>query len=268
VPRDLPGRYDRHEQPEHGSSGGLADRLDQLPASHPSSPCYRGADAGAAQPGAAELPTAGSGPTAGRGRDGQREGSRVDPPGISDRGERYADGARPADWQPRGPADETSASAGLELAEPWLPAGDRPEWQEPLARGEVDRVGPGVVDERAIRFQPQERRIADYLASEGRAVVAIHDDYGREGRRLDAAVDDLWTEFKSLDPGASNTTVKAALTSAKGQARHAVIDGRGSGLDGAEAERGLRRFLGTPHAGSVAAIRVIGDHFDLDWKRG
>src|SRR5258708_23268265 len=79
VPRDLPGRYDRHEQPEHGSSGGLADRLGQLPASHPSSPGYRGADAGATQPGAAELPTAGSGLAAGRGRDGQRAGSRDDP---------------------------------------------------------------------------------------------------------------------------------------------------------------------------------------------
>jgi hypothetical protein len=35
---------------------------------------------------------------------------------------------------------------------------------------------------------------------------------------------------QSLDPGASDRTVKAALNSAKGQARHAVIDARGSGL--------------------------------------
>jgi hypothetical protein len=223
---------------------------------------------GAAQPDAAELPSAGSGPLSGRGRDGQRACGRDDAAAISGRGERYADSAHPAEWQPRGPADETSASAGLELAEPWLPAAARPEWQEPLARGEVDRAGPGVVDERASRFQPQERRIADHLASEGHAVVAIHDGYGRQGRRPDAAVDGVWTEFKTLDPGASNTTVKAALIGAEGQARHAVIDGRGSGLDRAEAERGLRRFLGTPHAGSVAAIRVIGDDFDLDWKRG
>jgi len=187
---------------------------------------------------------------------------------MSDRAERYADSANPADWQPRGPAVEPSAIAGLELAEPWLPPAARPEWQEPLARGEVDRVAPGIVDERASRFQPQERRIADYLANEGHAVVAIHDGYGRQGRKPDAAVDGVWTEFKSLDPGASNTTVKDALSSAEGQARHAVVDGRGSGLDRAEAERGLRRFLGTPHASSVAAIRIIGDDFDLDWKRG
>jgi Contact-dependent growth inhibition CdiA C-terminal domain len=124
------------------------------------------------------------------------------------------------------------------------------------------------VDERASRFQPQERRIANYLASEGHAVVAVHDGYGRQGRKPDAAVDGVLTEFKSLDPGASNKTVKAALGSAEGQARHAVVDGRGSGLDRAEAERGLRRFLGTAHGDSVAAIRVIGDDFDLNWKRG
>lgn len=155
-----------------------------------------------------------------------------------------------------------------ELAGRWRAAAERPEWQGPLARGEVDRVGPGVVDERASRFAPPERRLADYLAGEGRAVAAIHDGFGREGRRPDAAVDGVETEFKSLDPGASNTTVKAALTSAKGQARHAVVDARGAGLDSKEAERGLRRFLGTPHATSMAAIRIIGDDFDLDWKRG
>jgi hypothetical protein len=62
--------------------------------------------------------------------------------------------------------------------------------------------------------------------------------------------------------------VKAALTSAKGQAGQAVIDGCGSGLDREEADRGMRRFLGTPHAGRMDAIRIIGDDYDLNWERG
>jgi hypothetical protein len=132
----------------------------------------------------------------------------------------------------------------------------------------VEQVGPGIVDERASQFSPRERRIADLLAGEGHAVVAVHDGYGRQGRRPDAAVDGVWTEFKSLDPGASDTTVKAALTSAKGQARHAVVDGRGSGLPRDEADRGLRRFLGTPYGYQLEGIRVIGDDYDLNWKRG
>lgn len=148
------------------------------------------------------------------------------------------------------------------------PGAGSPERREPPARAQLERVGPGVVDERASRFQPRERRLADYLAGEGRSVVAIHDGHGRGGRKPDAAVDSVWTEFKSLDPGASDRTVKAALTSAKGQARHAVIDARESGLDRAEADQGMRRFLGTPYANRLDAIRIVGADFDLNWKRG
>lgn len=80
----------------------------------------------------------------------------------------------------------------------------------------------------ASKFQPRERRLADYLTSDGRAIVAVHDGYGREGRKPDAAVDVIQTEFNSLDRGATDRTVKAALTSGKGQAREVVIDGRDS----------------------------------------
>jgi hypothetical protein len=147
------------------------------------------------------------------------------------------------------------------------PAAERPEWQEPLARGEVDKVGSGLVDERASRFSPAERRVADLLAGEGAAVIAVHDGYGREGRKPDALVDDTKTEFKSLDPGAGNTTVKAALTDAKGQAADAVVDARGSGLGRDEAELGMRRFLGTPHGDRLDTIRIVGDDYDIKWRK-
>jgi hypothetical protein len=147
-------------------------------------------------------------------------------------------------------------------------AARRPDWPQAPAQGQVERVGPGLVDERASQFSPRERRVANLLAGEGRAVVALHDGYGKHGRRPDAAVDGVWTEFKSLDPDASDKTVKAALTSAKGQARQAVVDGRHSGLSRDEADRGMRRFLGTPHAHQLEAIRILGDDYDLNWKRG
>lgn len=146
-------------------------------------------------------------------------------------------------------------------------AADYLRHREQLTPGQVERVGRGVVDERACRFQPRERRLADHLAGEGRTVVAVHDGYGREGRRPDAAVDGVEKEFKSLDAGASNRTVKAALTSAKGQARAAVIDGRDSGLERPDADLGVRRFLGSPYGDRLDAIRVVGDGYDLTWKR-
>jgi hypothetical protein len=169
----------------------------------------------------------------------------------------------------REPGFETRPD-GVRAAQPdrFMPASERPEWREPLARGEVERVGLGIVDERASKFQPRERRLADHLARGGHAVVAIHDGYGREGRRPDAAVNGVPTEFKCLDPGASDRTVKAALTSAKGQAREVVIDGRDSGLTSDDAGRGVRRFLGAPYADGLKAIRIIGDDYELEWKRG
>lgn len=147
------------------------------------------------------------------------------------------------------------------------PATERIEWETPLRRGEVDRYGPGVIDERAKKFSPAEHRIAEHLASMGPAVVSVSEGYGIYGRTADARVNDVPVEFKSLDPGASDRTVKAALNSAKGQARYAVVDARGSGLTEDQAHRGIRRFSGTPHGNRLDAVLVIGDNYNIDWKR-
>jgi Contact-dependent growth inhibition CdiA C-terminal domain len=147
------------------------------------------------------------------------------------------------------------------------PAVERVEWQTALMQAAVDRNGRGVIDERAKRFSPAERRIAEILASRGPAVVAVSEGFGASGRTPDAHVNGVPVEFKSLDPGASDRTVKAALNSAKGQARHAVIDARDSGLAEDDALRGIRRFRGTPHGDRIHAILILGDNFTIEWKR-
>jgi len=90
-------------------------------------------------------------------------------------------------------------------------AAERVEWEAPLRRGEVDRCGLGVIDERAKKFSPAERRIAEYLADKGPAVVSVSEGFGACGRTADARVDGTPVEFKSLDRGAGDQTVKAAL---------------------------------------------------------
>ena len=147
------------------------------------------------------------------------------------------------------------------------PATERVEWEAPLRRGEVDRCGLGVIDERAKEFSPPERRIAEYLADKGPAVVSVSEGFGVCGRTADARVDGTPVEFKSLDPGAGDQTVKAALNSAKGQARYAVIDARDCGLTGDDAHRGIRRFSGTPYGDRLDAVLIIGDNYIIDWKR-
>jgi hypothetical protein len=147
------------------------------------------------------------------------------------------------------------------------PASERHEWQIPLRQGEIDRCGLGVIDERAKTFSAAERRIAEHLATPGPAVVSVSEGFGIYGRTADARVNGMPVEFKSLDPGASDRTVKAALNSAKGQARHAVIDARDSGLTEDQAHRGVRRFSVTPHGNRLDAVLVIGDNYTIDWKR-
>jgi Contact-dependent growth inhibition CdiA C-terminal domain len=123
-----------------------------------------------------------------------------------------------------------------------------------------------VIDERGKRFSPAERRIAEFLARPGPAVVSVAEGYGVYGRTPDARVNDIPVEFKSLDPGATVPS-KAALNSAKGPARLAVIDARGSGLAEDVANRGIRRFSGTPHGDRLDAVLVIGDNCNIDWRR-
>lgn len=199
------------------------------------------------------------------GEDGRRHGdtpNNVAPPG------------RPSETRSRQAYYDSlvsNQSSEVGISRPWTtakPSIERLEWQAPLDEGSVDRVGPGVIDERAKKFSPAERRIAEYLASGGPAVVSVSEGYGVYGRTPDARVDAVPVEFKALDPGASDRTVKAALNSAKGQARHAVIDARSSGLTEDEAQRGMRRFFGTPHGNRMDAVLIIGDNYRIDWKRG
>jgi hypothetical protein len=165
---------------------------------------------------------------------------------------------------------QSACSAELRCSRPWMPtkpAIERSEWQIPLSEGAVDRVGLGVIDERSKKFSPAERRIAEHLAVNGAAVVSVSEGFGVCGRTPDSRVDSVPVEFKSLDQGASDRTVKAALNSAKGQARHAVIDARGSGLTEDEADNGIRRFRGTPHGDRLDAVLIVGDDYIIDWKR-
>jgi hypothetical protein len=205
--------------------------------------------------------------------DFDRSPDRRPQPGDADR---HGDNTRPRD------AAETrfrqdcrddlvsASSAELGRSRPWTPikpAIERSEWQIPLIEGAVERVGLGVVDERAKKFSPAERQIAEHLAANGVAVVSVSEGFGVYGRTPDSRVDNVPVEFKSLDPGASDRTVKAALNSAKGQARHAVIDARGSGLTEDEANNGIRRFRGTPHGDRLDAVLIVGDEYIIDWKR-
>ena len=125
-------------------------------------------------------------------------------------------------------------------------------------------ISPGSIDESERFFPPEERRIAELLESEGKSVVAKKAT--SKHRSADAEVNGVLTEFKTLDPlRANNASIKNAINDSirrKGQARHIIIDARGTRLSEAEARRGLARARNITR-GKLDTARVIGDGFDL-----
>jgi hypothetical protein len=110
---------------------------------------------------------------------------------------------------------------------------------------------PGRIDESARPFTPDERRLAEKLAAEGREVRSLPESADVNERTPDSEVDGVPTEFKAIQPDttpADSSTVRNILRSSKargGQAQTIIIDAEASSLTRAEAERGVRRFLGT-----------------------
>jgi hypothetical protein len=131
----------------------------------------------------------------------------------------------------------------------------------------------GSLDESARRLSHPEFAVAGQLAAEGHEVYALADRPGR-GRTADLLVCGTPVEVKSWlhveqrgghVPGVRSVANK--LLQAEGQAATVVLDGRGSGLTSATARAGVAMYAGLPHRGNVAAVRVIGDEFDLAWIR-
>jgi hypothetical protein len=123
---------------------------------------------------------------------------------------------------------------------------------------------PGSIDESERLFSPQEKRIAELLAAEGRRARAKREL--NQGRMGDAEVDEVLTEFKTpTSPHADSSTVKNKINDSirqKGQARHIIIDARYWGLTEHEARRGLARVRNIAR-GKVDTVRIIGAGFDL-----
>jgi Contact-dependent growth inhibition CdiA C-terminal domain len=123
----------------------------------------------------------------------------------------------------------------------------------------------GKIIESQDKFSPKEKELAEFLAKEGKVVEKLPENYSLPGRKADALVDGIKTEFKKLDQRATNATLKSNISSSikkGGQARNMVIDARGTGLTLEEAQRGLARAANITK-GRIDSVRVLGDGFDI-----
>lgn len=123
----------------------------------------------------------------------------------------------------------------------------------------------GKIIETQGTFSERERPLAEFLKNEGKTVEKLAENHALPGRKADSLVDGIKTEFKKLDPGASNSTVKDAINNSirkEGQSRNIAIDARGTGLTEDEARHGLARAAGITR-GKVDSVRIVGDGFDI-----
>jgi Contact-dependent growth inhibition CdiA C-terminal domain len=127
-----------------------------------------------------------------------------------------------------------------------------------------DIMDKGIIDESQKTFSEPEKRIAEILAKEGKNVKSLAET-SDSGRNPDAEVDGIPAEFKNLEMGAKDTTVKNVINSSirrGGQARNIIIDARGSGLTEIEANQGLVRSKNITR-GKLDTVRIIGDRYDI-----
>jgi hypothetical protein len=133
--------------------------------------------------------------------------------------------------------------------------------------------GGGSLDESARRLSHEELLAARAFAAEGHSVRAVPERRGR-ARTADLDVCGTPVEVKSWLPLAdrdgvapNHRSVVNKLISAEGQGRFVVIVAGGSGLSASDAAAGVARYAVTRPSSSVRTVRVIGDGFDLSWRR-
>ncbi|MGH9054290.1 MAG: hypothetical protein ACRDYY_00230 [Acidimicrobiales bacterium] len=157
------------------------------------------------------------------------------------------------------------------------PPGRPRRWRqcaEPVpACGRDHAPGGGRLDESARRLSHQELAVAAQLVAEGHLVSSKPELVGR-GRTADLEVCGLDVEVKSWLPVAQRDgrapgkkSVVNKLVSAQGQGTTVVLSAWGSGLTAAAAWLGMGEYGTRSDADLLRRVRVMGDGFDLSWKR-
>jgi hypothetical protein len=175
--------------------------------------------------------------------------------------------SKPLVPQPTAPQAEVPQRIGPELPKVTPPETEHPPVSERSRPpgGKARSVQEG--GRAAKMVQERQAALDDYLRGQGRTVepnpLEGKPGVGRQGDRI---VDGVKTEYKSLDPGATDSTVRNAVNNSirrGGQARAIVIDARGSGLTEEAATQGLNRVSGITR-GKLDRVEVVGEGYHID----
>ncbi len=133
--------------------------------------------------------------------------------------------------------------------------------------------GAGRLIEEERRLSHTELAVAQRLASDGHDVRSLPERPG-QGPVSDLSVCGRPVEVKSWLPldarnGRAPTarSVYNKLRSARDQADTTVLYAGDSGLTRHAAEAGVAHFVADGRCGAITAVRILGDGFDLAWRR-
>ncbi len=138
-----------------------------------------------------------------------------------------------------------------------------------LAPRRVGRMGS--IDQSLRSFSASELALASILEEEGWDVKSLPVGNQVGQRRADCEVRDpfigesITVEFKQLVTGSTAVQLRRAVRQSlrgTGQARHIVIDARGSGLTSADAAEGLK-LIRSPAQGRLNSARIVGRDYDF-----
>jgi Contact-dependent growth inhibition CdiA C-terminal domain len=133
--------------------------------------------------------------------------------------------------------------------------------------GHVHPAGAqGTFSEKERRVSWDELTVARILVSEGHKVRSQRERPG-SGRTADFDVCGEKTEVKTLDPGATSSTLCNALRRGRDQGEQIIVNATNSGLPRHWAERGVHRFASKGEFGRLEGVRVLGAGFELTYSR-
>jgi hypothetical protein len=124
----------------------------------------------------------------------------------------------------------------------------------------------GSFSEKERRLSWEELTVARILTSEGHQVRAQKERPG-SGKTADFDVCGIKTEVKTLDPGASSSTLCNAIKKGREQGEEVIVNATNSGLPRHWAERGVDRFASKADFGLLQGVRVLGAGFNLTYSR-
>jgi hypothetical protein len=124
----------------------------------------------------------------------------------------------------------------------------------------------GTFSEKERRVSWDELTLARILVSEGHQVRSQRERPG-SGRTADFDVCGVKTEVKTLDPGATSSTLCNAIRRGRDQGEQVIVNATNSGLPRHWAERGVDRFASKGEFGRLEGLRVLGAGFELTCAR-